>query len=67
MSKAAKPNINKILNEVEAIVEWFESEEVDINLALKKYELGLAKIKQLEGYLKSAKVEVEKINKRFDV
>lgn len=66
-SKSAKPNeIKTMLDELERIVEWFEQEDIDVAKALDKYEAGLKKIKEIEKQLANAKVEVEKIEKRFD-
>lgn len=59
-------DIAKQIAEIEDILSWFDSEEVDIAEALKKYEKGLASISALEEYLKAAKVKVTKINKKFE-
>lgn len=59
-------DIAKQIAEIENILAWFDSEEVDISEALKKYEKGLASISELEEYLKAAKVKVTKINKKFE-
>ena len=66
MSDQANLDITKQVEEIEAILEWFESEDIDLAQALKKYEQGMANISQLEKYLTSAKVKVSKINKKFD-
>lgn len=65
--KSAKQvDIKQLLDELEQIVSWFEKEDIDIAQALEKYESGLNKIKTIEKELAKAKVEVEKIEKRFD-
>lgn len=65
--KSAKQvDIKQLLDELEQIVSWFEEEDIDIAQALEKYEAGLEKIKTIEKELAKAKVEVEKIEKRFD-
>jgi exodeoxyribonuclease VII small subunit len=66
MSDRANLDLAKQVAEIEAILEWFESEDIDLSEALKKYEQGMANISQLEKYLASAKVRVSKINKKFD-
>lgn len=72
MPKAAKPSskqpedIKSLLNQLDEIVAWFEQDEIDIAQALDKYEAGLAKIKAIEKQLERAKVEIEKIDKKFD-
>lgn len=68
MSKSASKtdDIGQLLAELEAVVAWFESDEVDIARAVKKYEQGLGAIKQLEKLLAKAKLQVEHIDKSFE-
>ena len=67
MSKGAEqPDITKLMKKIEDIIDWFESDQIDINQALKKYEQGLGYIEELEKFLAEAKVKVTKINKKFD-
>lgn len=62
----AKTDAAKLLKEIEDILDWFESGEVDLDKALKQYQAGLTSISQLTQFLKDAKVQVAKINKKFD-
>jgi len=64
---ADKTDIKSLMGELEAIVSWFERDDIDISEALDKYEEGLEKIQAIEKQLEAAKVKVEKIEKRFDV
>lgn len=63
-SKSSK-DITKLLGELESIVNWFESDQVDLAQAVKRYEQGLKTIKQLETLLDQAKLRVEHIDKSF--
>lgn len=65
-SSAKTPDIKQLMSQLESIVAWFESDDIDIAGALTKYEEGLQTIKKLEQQLAAAKVEVEKIDQRFD-
>ena len=65
MAKKQEVDIEAAIREVEEIVSWFENSEIDLNEALNKYRKGLKKIKEIENYLKQAKIEVEKIEKEF--
>lgn len=67
MSNSKKPkDIGKLLQELEEVVTWFESDQVDLALAVKKYEQGLTTVKELEKLLSQAKLEIEHIDKSFD-
>lgn len=65
-SKKSVKDISQLIGELEAVVEWFESEEVDVAEAVNKYEQGLSAVKQLEKLLGEAKLKVEHIDKSFE-
>lgn len=65
MSNSKPKDITKLLAELEAVVAWFESDQVDLTQAVKKYEQGLKTIQQLENLLGQAKIKVEHIDKSF--
>ncbi len=54
------------LAELEAITEWFESEDVDLNQALTKFERGMKLAGELKGELGQLENRVEKIKQKFD-
>jgi exodeoxyribonuclease VII small subunit len=54
------------LNELEEITAWFESEEVDLDAALPKFERGMELAASLRAHLKTVENKVEKIKQRFD-
>ena len=45
------------------LMAWFESEDVDLDEALVKYEQAAKLIDQMEKYLKVAKIKITKITK----
>ena len=55
------------LKELEAITAWFESDEVDLNAALAKFERGMELANELKQELQQVENRVEKIKARFDV
>jgi exodeoxyribonuclease VII small subunit len=44
------------------IIAWFESDEVDLDSAVKKYEQALAVMKQMQTYLDTAENKIKKIS-----
>ncbi len=65
MSKQ-KVNTQEKMRQLEVIVEWFESDDVDINEALQKYEEGLVLVSELQDDMKIAKNKFTKLQKSFD-
>lgn len=62
---AKKTNIQENMKQLEAIVEWFESDDVDIDEALQKYEEGLKLVSELQTDMKTAKNKFTKLQKSF--
>jgi len=54
------------LQELETITEWFESDKVDLNAALTKFERGMELASELKKELGEVENRVEKIKQRFD-
>jgi exodeoxyribonuclease VII small subunit len=54
------------LKELEAITEWFESGDVDLNQALEKFERGMELTEELKRQLKDVENRVQKIRAKFD-
>lgn len=61
-----KQDFGAKLNELEAITSWFESDAVDLNEALKKFERGMELAGELKVELQQVENRVEKIKQRFD-
>ncbi len=66
MSTKNEQSIQQKMKLLEELVEWFESDDVDIDEALKNYEKAMKLANQLEKDIKSAKNEFTKIKKSFD-
>lgn len=61
----AKPrgrkNYQQLSDELADILEWFESEAVNIDEAIPKYEQAIKLIAEMEAYLKNAENKIKKI------
>ncbi len=62
MAQAAKTT-SELQAELDQVLLWFESERVDIDEAVKKYEQGLALVKEIQQRLKTAENKIKKIAK----
>lgn len=51
--------------ELDELVGLLRSQNVDIDISLKQYELAMLLINEMEAYLKTAKNKVTKIKKDF--
>ena len=60
-----KFNFTKSYKEIEAINEWFQNEEIDLDEALKKYEKGMQLIFKYKQRLKEAENKFEDIKKKY--
>lgn len=65
MSNQKNETIAEKLEKLETLLAWFESEEITVEEALKKYEEALQLSKELEEQLQNAKNQVEVIKKKF--
>jgi exodeoxyribonuclease VII small subunit len=54
------------LKELEEITAWFETETVDLEQALVKFERGMTLASQLRQYLQQTQNRVEQIKQKFD-
>lgn len=61
-----KASIQEKMKQLETIVEWFESDDVDIDEALQRYEEGLKLIDELQKDMKTAKNKFTKLQKSFE-
>jgi exodeoxyribonuclease VII small subunit len=66
MSAKSNSGIQDKMKQLEELVEWFESSDVDVDEALKNYEKAMKLASELENEIKSAKNEFTKIKKSFD-
>lgn len=59
-------NYQSLNEELNVIMSRLQSDDTDIEEALKSYERGMQIIEELQTYLKQAENKVEKIKARFD-
>ena len=60
-----KTNYQSLTAELEEIINWFESDDVNLDEAVIKYEKAQELIKQIEDYLKTTENQIKKINTKF--
>lgn len=60
-STKAHKNYSQLSAELNEILEWFESGEVDIDNAISKYQQAVKLIAEMEAYLKTAENKIKKI------
>lgn len=65
MSNKKLDTVAEKVEKLEALLRWFESEEITVEEAMKKYEQALELSRDLEVQLKEAKNQVEVIKKKF--
>ncbi len=62
-----KFNFTKSLAELAEITAWFESDQVDLDQALAKFERGLELATQLKAHLAGVENRVEQIKQKFHI
>jgi exodeoxyribonuclease VII small subunit len=55
----------QMADELNALIEWFESDQVNLDEAVDKYEQAMSLLKNMEDFLKSAENKVTKIALQF--
>ncbi len=65
MSKVNK-TVSEMFQELEKIVEWFSSEEVELEESLGKYEQGLEIVQELEKKIANVYKKLRVIHEKFD-
>ena len=53
-------------DELAEIMAWFESEQVDLDVAVQKYEHAMKLLKQMQDYLQTAENKIKKISANFE-
>jgi exodeoxyribonuclease VII small subunit len=66
MAKSQTKSYQQLSDELNKLIEWFESESVNLDEAVDKYEQAMALLKQMEEHLKNAENKVRKIAVKFD-
>ena len=65
MTTAKKPTFEEKMAELEAIMEWFDSEKVTLGESMKQFERGMKLAEELEKELKAAENTVVRIKQKF--
>lgn len=60
-----KFNFTKSYSELQAIVEWFEKEEIDLEDGIKKFEEGIGLVKDLKEYLSTVENKVKELKSKI--
>jgi exodeoxyribonuclease VII small subunit len=66
MTKQESLNFEQLRQELDTILAELQSEAIDVDAAVAKYERGLTIIKELEQYLDQAENRVRDIRAKFD-
>jgi len=66
MAKSPTKNYQQLAAELNQLIEWFESDSVNLDEAVDKYEQAMSLLKQMEEHLKTAENKVKKIAVKFD-
>ena len=68
MPSSKKPSAKtyqQLSNQFTELVSWFESDQVNLDEAVAKYEKAMELLTQMEAYLKTAQNKVKKIAAKF--
>jgi len=66
MTKKTSINFSKAFEELEAITEWFEKGEADLDEGLAKFERGLELAKVCKGKLSEVENKIKELKKKFE-
>jgi len=66
VAKSSTRTYQQLSDELNRLIEWFESESVNLDEAIDKYEQAMGILKQMEDHLKNAENKVKKIAVKFD-
>ncbi len=59
-------NYQAMTDQLNQLVEWFETDQLDLDQAVDKYQQALELLKQMEDYIKTAENRVKRIAAKFD-
>lgn len=65
MAKNDKPSYQALASELDDILAELRQSDLDVDVAVKKYERGLELIKELETYLEGAENRVNQLKTKF--
>ncbi|HET8689976.1 MAG TPA: exodeoxyribonuclease VII small subunit [Candidatus Saccharimonadales bacterium] len=61
-----KNNLKKDLKDLEQIVDWFESDELDLEQAMAKFDEGVKKAEAIKRQLTQMENKISVLSRRFD-
>jgi exodeoxyribonuclease VII small subunit len=64
MNNKTSKSYRQMASELDQIMQWFESGDIDIDEAINKYEVARKLIVEMEKYLKTAENKIKKISSR---
>ncbi len=64
--KTVPKTYQQMSDELNALIEWFESDSVNLDEAVAKYEQAMELLRQMENHLKTTENKVKKIALKFD-
>lgn len=67
MADKSTKSYRQMNEQLAEIMAWFESEQVDLDQALAKYEQAMKLLADMENYLKTAENKIKKIAAKFEV
>lgn len=56
----------QMADQLDELIQWFESDQVNLDEAVDKFEQAMELLKQMEDFLKAAENKVKKIALKFD-
>lgn len=64
-SPKATKSYRQLSDELAELLSWFESDDLDLDQAISKYEQAMEVITEMEKYLKTAENKIQKISLKF--
>lgn len=65
MAQKPSKSYRQMSEELAELIAWFESEQVDLDEAVIKYEQAVRLLDEMEKYLKTAETKIKKIAAKF--
>lgn len=66
MATSKPKTYQQLAEELNRLIEWFESDQLNLDEAVDKYEQAMELLQEMENHLKTAENKVKKIAVKFD-
>jgi exodeoxyribonuclease VII small subunit len=63
---SSKKSLRELMNEFEAVVAWYDDDNMDVEAAIAKFEKGSKLADQIKTQLAEAKNKIEIVKKKFN-